>query len=199
MGIVRPETAWVGVGLTRRAAVRTDRRGKEAPRWPVSGAGPCPASGVPYWLSATTAFPRAITPLQLRHDWRGDSRGVVHVVHAVGLDDYPINPDADDWEQQASAALEVQRRTVERLLAGMVPEWSYEVRRGDPVDLLAAAAEADDALMIVVGTRGRGLATALARLVDQSVSHRVTSCQRRPVLVVPHRETPVPRAMRDRS
>jgi nucleotide-binding universal stress UspA family protein len=116
-------------------------------------------------------------------------QGVVHVVHAVSLDDYPINPDADDWEQQASAVLDVQGRTVEHLLAGIVPEWSYEVRRGDPVDLLAAAAEADDALMIVVGTRGRGLATALARLVDQSVSHRVMSRQRRPVLVVPHRDT----------
>jgi nucleotide-binding universal stress UspA family protein len=126
-------------------------------------------------------------------------QGVVHVVHAVGLDDYPINPDADDWEQQASAVLDVQGRTVEHLLAGIVPEWSYEVRRGDPVDLLAAAAEADDALMIVVGTRGRGLATALARLVDQSVSHRVMSRQRRPVLVVPHRETPARRAMRARS
>ncbi len=126
-------------------------------------------------------------------------QGFVHVVHAVSLDDYPINPDADDWEQQASAVLDAQRRTVERLLAGIVPEWSYEVRRGDPVDLLAAAAEADDALMIVVGTRGRGLATALARLVDQSVSHRVMLRQRRPVLVVPHPETPAPRAMRARS
>lgn len=108
----------------------------------------------------------------------------------VSLDDYPINPDAHDWEQQASAVLDAQRRTVERLLVGSVPEWSYDVARGDPAALLAAVAEADDALMIVVGTRGRGLASAVARLVDPSVSRRVTLHQGRPVLVVPRRKSP---------
>ena len=119
--------------------------------------------------------------------------GVVHVVHAVSLDDYPINPDAHDWEQQASAVLAAQRRTVERLLAGIVREWSYDVGRGDPAALLAAVAEADDALMIVVGTRGRGLSAGFGRLLDQSVSRRVTRRQGRPVLVVPHRESTIQR------
>jgi len=119
-------------------------------------------------------------------------RGAVHVVHAVSLDDYPINPDAHDWDQQASVVLAAQRRTVERLLVGIVPEWSYDVGRGDPAALLAAVAEADDALMIVVGSRGRGLAPGIGRLLDQSVSLRVTRCQGRPVLVVPHRASTIP-------
>jgi len=119
-------------------------------------------------------------------------RGAVHVVHAVSLDDYPINPDAHDWEQQASVVLAAQRRTVERLLVGIVPEWSYDVGRGDPAALLGAVAEADDALMIVVGSRGRGLAPGIGRLLDQSVSLRVTRCQGRPVLVVPHRASTIP-------
>lgn len=120
-------------------------------------------------------------------------RAFVHVVHAVCLDDYPIDPDADDWELRAVAVLDVQRHTVERLLTGIVSGWSYEVGRGDPGELLAAAAEAHDALMIVVGTRGGGLAPTLARLVDPSVSRWVTLHQRRPVLVVPlWRETSLP-------
>jgi nucleotide-binding universal stress UspA family protein len=109
----------------------------------------------------------------------------LHVVHAVGLDDYPINPDATDWEQQAANVLEAQRRTVEDLLTGFAPQWRYYTARGDPVELLVAVAEAHDALMIVVGTRGGGLAAALARMLGRSVSRQVALRQRRPVLVVP--------------
>jgi nucleotide-binding universal stress UspA family protein len=109
----------------------------------------------------------------------------LHVVHAVGLDDYPINPDAADWEQQAADVLEAQRRAVEDLLAGVALGWRYHTGRGGPVELLAAVAEAHDALMIVVGTRGGGLAAALARMLGRSVSRQVALRQSRPVLVVP--------------
>lgn len=109
---------------------------------------------------------------------------VVHVVHAISLDDYPVDPDADDWEAQAARALRTQRAEVEAALTG-VPGWSYHAARGDPVKLLCAVAEEQEALMIVVGTRGAGGGAALARLLNRSVSRAVIGCQRRPVLVVP--------------
>ncbi|HET6965250.1 MAG TPA: universal stress protein, partial [Acidimicrobiales bacterium] len=40
------------------------------------------------------------------------------VVHAVDLDDYPVDPDADDWEAQAATNLEEERRRVAAALAG---------------------------------------------------------------------------------
>jgi nucleotide-binding universal stress UspA family protein len=110
---------------------------------------------------------------------------VVHVVHAISLDDYPVDPDADDWEAQAARALRSQRAEVEAALTGVVSGWSYHASRGDPVKLLCAVAEEQDALMIVVGTRGAGGGAALARLLNRSVSRAVIGCQRRPVLVVP--------------
>ena len=110
---------------------------------------------------------------------------VVQVVHAISLDDYPVDPDADDWEAQAVHVLAEQRTEVETALTGVVAGWSYHAARGDPVHLLMAVAEEHDALMIVVGTRGHGVSAALARLLNRSVSRAVIGRQQRPVLVVP--------------
>jgi nucleotide-binding universal stress UspA family protein len=110
---------------------------------------------------------------------------VVHVVHAISLDDYPVDPDAGDWEAQAARVLQSQRTEVEVALTGVVPGWSYHAARGDPVHLLAVVAEEYDALMIIVGTRGTGAGAALGRLLHRSVSRGVIGRQRRPVLVVP--------------
>jgi nucleotide-binding universal stress UspA family protein len=130
-------------------------------------------------------FPESDHALAVALDLARRLQAFVHVVHAVSLDDYPIDSDSDDWEQQAANVLDEQRRTVERLLAGIVPRWRYHTGRGDPVELLAAVAEAHDALMIIVGTRGGGLTAALARTLGRSVSRQVTLRQCRPVLVVP--------------
>jgi nucleotide-binding universal stress UspA family protein len=110
---------------------------------------------------------------------------VVEVVHAISLDDYPVDPDADNWEAQAAQVLQAQRAEVEAALTGVVPGWSYHAAHGDPVELLATIGEEHDALMIVVGARGHGPSAALARLLKRSVSRRVIGLQRRPVLVVP--------------
>jgi nucleotide-binding universal stress UspA family protein len=109
----------------------------------------------------------------------------LHVVHAICLDDYPVDIDAADWEEQADAAVAEQRRHVARLLSDTPLQWTYEARHGEPAAVLAMAADEHDALMIVVGTRGEGLRVALARLTDPSVSHGVIGHQHRPVLVVP--------------
>jgi nucleotide-binding universal stress UspA family protein len=109
----------------------------------------------------------------------------LHVVHTVCLADYPVDPDAWDWEQQGAASLAEQRRHVAGLLGAADVSWTYEDRHGDPACELARAAAEHDALLIVVGTRGEGLKRALARLIDPSVSHGVIQRQHRPVLVVP--------------
>lgn len=54
-------------------------------------------------------------------------------------------------------------------------------RTGAPVDTLLAAAEQDDVIALVVGSRGRG---AVARVMMGSVADRVVQLCRKPVLVV---------------
>jgi nucleotide-binding universal stress UspA family protein len=115
--------------------------------------------------------------------WRLGAR--LLVVHAMCLDDYPIDPDAADWEERAAATVAEQRRHVARLLADSPVRWSYESHPGEPSAVLARAADEHDALLIVVGTRGEGPRRALARLADPSVSHGVIGHQDRPILVVP--------------
>jgi nucleotide-binding universal stress UspA family protein len=109
----------------------------------------------------------------------------LHVVHGVDLGDYPIDPDAADWEDQARRALAEQRRAVATALAGTDRTWTYHAARGSPAALLASVAEEHDALMIIVGTRGEGFLAHLDRLLGGSVSHGVIRGQHRPVLVVP--------------
>jgi nucleotide-binding universal stress UspA family protein len=137
-------------------------------------------------------FPRSDAALIAAADLARRLHAIVHVVHAVSLRDYPIDPDAADWEEQAAGILDMQRRTVEGILADTVPDWRYHTGRGDPVELLAAVAEAHDALMIVVGTRGTGAPAVLERLFGRSVSRGVIRRQRRPVLVVHSAQNPDP-------
>ena len=109
----------------------------------------------------------------------------LHVVHVVDVGDYPIDIDAADWEERGRHELAAQRGRVERSLADSGVAWTYEVRRGDPAMELARAAEENDALLIVVGTRGEGVRVVIPRLIEPSVSHGVIHRQHRPVLVVP--------------
>lgn len=106
------------------------------------------------------------------------------VVHGVALGDYPVDPDAADWDRQAQETLAEQREQVEIALAGCPRPWSYRVARGDPVSLISSVAEESDALMIIVGTRGRGVGPTIERLCGGSVSHGLLRRQDRPVLVV---------------
>lgn len=114
----------------------------------------------------------------------------LHVVHGIDLADYPIDPDAADWEQQAQDALADQRRQVTAALVDCHTGSSYHAWRGDPVKLLAVVADETDALMIIVGTRGEGPGKILDRILDRSVSHGLIARQQRPVLVVPPNDTP---------
>jgi nucleotide-binding universal stress UspA family protein len=109
----------------------------------------------------------------------------LHVVHVVVLDDYPIDPDAADWEEQGERILTEERHHVEAALIRTGLPWTYQSCRGNPAKALAAAADEHNALMIVVGTRGEGLRATLSRLIQPSVSHALIEYQRRPVLIVP--------------
>jgi nucleotide-binding universal stress UspA family protein len=67
-------------------------------------------------------------------------------------------------------------------------EASDELAQGSPVDEIIRAADAFDADLVVVGSRGRG---ALKASVLGSVSRRVVTRSRRPVLVVHDRDAVV--------
>lgn len=123
--------------------------------------------------------------LRVAADLAGRLHAHVQVVHGVDLDDYPIDPDAADWDHQAQLALATQRRQVADALAGVGQGWTYHASHADPVRLIAAVAEEHDALMIIVGTRGEGFGASVERLMGRSVSHGVIRAQYRPVLVVP--------------
>lgn len=114
----------------------------------------------------------------------------LHIVHGVDLADYPIDPDAADWEQQADRALAEQHRQVDVAMASAPNSWTYHAARGDPVSLLTVVATEHDALMIIVGTRGEGFGATLERMLGRSVSHGVIRRQHRPVLVVPPPDEP---------
>ena len=109
----------------------------------------------------------------------------LHVVHAAVLEDYPVDPDAADWEEQGERTLAEERHHVEAALTRTGLPWTYQSCRGNPAKALATAAGEHDALMIIVGTRGEGLRAALSRLAQPSVSHALIEHQGRPVLVVP--------------
>jgi nucleotide-binding universal stress UspA family protein len=107
---------------------------------------------------------------------------VLLLLHVIDLADYPIDPEAADWETASVDALLAERRQAETLLAGTTIEWSYRIVQDDPAHALAQAAHEVDALFIVVGASSRGLAQ---RLLHGSVPQALLRKQPKPVLVVP--------------
>jgi nucleotide-binding universal stress UspA family protein len=132
--------------------------------------------------------PHSAVALAVAAELAGRLRAQLHVVHGIDLSDYPIDPDAADWEQQARRTLDEQHQQVAAALAGCDTGWSYHAWRGDPVKLLTTVADETDALMIIVGTRGEGAGAVIDRIFERSVSHGLIARQRRPVLVVPHHD-----------
>jgi nucleotide-binding universal stress UspA family protein len=104
------------------------------------------------------------------------------LVHVIDLADYPIDPDAATWETASVDTLLAERRQAETLLAGTSIEWNYRIVQDNPAHALAEVAHEVDALFIVVGASGRGLAQ---QLLHGSVPQALLRKQRKPVLVVP--------------
>jgi nucleotide-binding universal stress UspA family protein len=84
--------------------------------------------------------------------------------------------------------VEGDRRRAEKLLAGLSFEEGLETRAerrvvfGSEAEAIADLADAEDAALVVVGSRGRG---ALKSLVGRSVSLELWTSSSRPVVVVP--------------
>lgn len=112
----------------------------------------------------------------------------LHVVHAIDLRDYPIDPDGPDWEAEARATLRDEERSVQDILSRFRCAWSYQAGRGDPAELLRTIATETEALMIVVGSHAPGFGAALSHALEGSVEHRLLAgASSFPVLVVPER------------
>lgn len=109
----------------------------------------------------------------------------LHVVHVVDVEDYPVDPDADDWEDRAAAAVERQRDQARRLLEDFPGPWTYHTARGEPAHAILALAEAAGADMILIGRPSRDLAARVGRILGDSVSARLVHHSPRPVVLVP--------------
>ena len=110
----------------------------------------------------------------------------LHVVHVIDLSDYPIDPDASDWEEQAQATLALENETVGAVLRTFNGQWTYHAWHGEPAVLLARVADEYDALMVIIGARRDGFGAAINHLLSRSVSGNLTGRRgHRPVLVVP--------------
>ncbi|MBV9919309.1 MAG: universal stress protein [Pseudonocardia sp.] len=134
--------------------------------------------------------PAADAALHVAADLARRLRADLNVVHGVDLFDYPVDPDAADWERQALEALAEQRHRVEAVLADFPLGWTYQAGHGNPARLLADIADETDALMIIVGSHGEGLGATFDRLLAGSVSRTVLRRQQRPVLIVPGEQQP---------
>ncbi|MFC4948449.1 universal stress protein [Pseudonocardia sp. GCM10023141] len=115
----------------------------------------------------------------------------LHIAHGINLDDYPIDPDAVDWDEQARRVLDSQHAQVVSIMAqARDVSWTYHAGHGDPVELIRDLAEEHDALMVIVGSRGDGARAAIERLLSGSVSRGLLRHQDRPVLIVPAGDPP---------
>lgn len=109
----------------------------------------------------------------------------LHVAHIVDIDDMPIEPDRDDWEERFADAVEAARTQACSMLATLPGNWAYYSREGNPARLLTTIAEANDALMLIIGTSRGGVMSLFERFLCESVSSTLVHHARRPVLLVP--------------
>jgi nucleotide-binding universal stress UspA family protein len=110
----------------------------------------------------------------------------LHVVHVIDLSDYPIDPDASDWEEQAQRTLAQEKETVGAVLKAFNGPWTYHAWHGEPAALLVTVADEYDALMIIIGARRDGFGAAITHMLSRSITRNLTGHRgHRPVLVVP--------------
>jgi nucleotide-binding universal stress UspA family protein len=107
----------------------------------------------------------------------------VHVVHGIDLDDYPNDPDAYDWEEQAAVVIEAGKETVETVMADYPGRWHYHALRGGSYGAICEIAGTVDTAMIVVGHRG----DSFGHLGGLSLVRKLLNSSGYPVLVVTSR------------
>ncbi|QCB51272.1 universal stress protein [Rhodococcus sp. PAMC28707] len=115
----------------------------------------------------------------------------LHVVHIVDIDDLPIDPDSSDYETELRATLDEQARHARELLDGLDASWTYHAWHGSPADLLDTVADEYQALMVIIGSPRGGFMSFLDSIGGMSVSHRLISRHRHPLLLVPQSGTSI--------
>ncbi|MHB8274259.1 MAG: universal stress protein [Dermatophilaceae bacterium] len=94
------------------------------------------------------ASPASQSALSVATDLAQRLQAQIHVVHAIALTDFPIDPDRADWEEKGSLALAAERATIEAALRFHSTGWTYHEWRGDPARLLCQVADAHEALTV---------------------------------------------------
>jgi nucleotide-binding universal stress UspA family protein len=110
---------------------------------------------------------------------------IVNVASAIpaSLFEY-FTPEQDAWlrETQAAASKEILSRARERAKQKGAGTIMLESRFGDVVQSIIDVAEEQNADVVIVGKRGAGL---IKGLLVGSVSQKLVSLMKRPVIVVP--------------
>jgi nucleotide-binding universal stress UspA family protein len=101
-------------------------------------------------------------------------------VHALGTDE-PLVDDLADRRSQTEISEVMELEWCRELVRSRIP-FSAVVRRGEPVDVISAAAEQHRAGLVVVGNRGAGTAPTLGM---GQTSRQMLRHGRWPVLVTP--------------
>lgn len=109
----------------------------------------------------------------------------LHIVHIADVADLPVDPDADDYEQQFHASVEAHAVAARQLLEELGANWTYHAMHGRPPDVLAELAEQVDAVMIVLGAPRGGVHSFIDTFAGQSVAQQLTRKRARAVLLVP--------------
>jgi hypothetical protein len=81
---------------------------------------PRPIGPWPPWSSDTATIPQARKRFGVAADITRRMDPHLHIAHGVDLGDYPIDPDALDWEEQAACALVEEHEQVRIALAGVL-------------------------------------------------------------------------------
>ncbi|QVQ50731.1 universal stress protein [Spiractinospora alimapuensis] len=135
----------------------------------------------PFLVVGHNAQPEAMSALATAVGLARRLGAFIHVVHAMTMEDFPIDPDSLYWEHQGDQELARQREMAENYLNETDVRWAYHMIGRDPFVALHDAAERCDALMIIVGTRRAWL----THLLRGSVAHQLERNAGRPVLLVP--------------
>jgi nucleotide-binding universal stress UspA family protein len=139
-------------------------------------------SEMPLLVVGYDRHPAAQSALAMAAELAGRLQARLLVLHVVDLEDYPIDPDADDWETHAERVVAAERASAQALLAAHRLPWSFQVKHGDAAQQVLELATRQDALMIVIGASRHEWS---ANLLTGPVAKHLTRHADRPVLLVP--------------
>ncbi|MEO8851448.1 MAG: universal stress protein [Allobranchiibius sp.] len=92
----------------------------------------------------------------------------LHVVHVIGVEDAPMDPDALDWEEGFASRLQQLQEHAQQLVMLTSDGWTYHAVNGNAWQRLLGLSEQVDAGMIVVGQHlhAHALAAAVGRFLS---------------------------------